>query len=118
MTDFTAAMRGDPTGQRADPFRHNCDESDCPNFGKPTSKSSCRCHKTREEMMMERIGWLEAALSVLDGMLREHHQWHQEQTDINEHGFSLAEAYADSTLCDRTVSALWLAPSKDKGAGR
>ena len=111
------ALWSDPTRQKADPFCHKCEESGCPNFGKPTSRSSCRCHKTREEMMMERIGWLEGVLSVLSDNLREHHEWHQDQTEINEHGFSLAEAYAESTLCERTLSALWLCPSQDKGGG-
>lgn len=43
-------------------FEHICSDIQCPCDGKP-SASSCRCHKTKEQMMRERIAYLEALAS-------------------------------------------------------
>lgn len=40
---------------------HRCTEKECPFVGQVTSKS-CRCHKTAEQMLVERVAELEAAL--------------------------------------------------------
>ncbi len=44
---------------------HKCDTKDCPYFGQPSPDNSCKCHKTKEQMLraqLERanrlIGWL------------------------------------------------------------
>ncbi len=43
---------------------HRCTEKECPFVGQVTSKS-CRCHKTAEQMLAERVEELEAALDVV-----------------------------------------------------
>lgn len=47
--------------EMTDRFRHRCNEPLCP-FNGQFSSSSCKCHKTREQMMDQRIEELEAAL--------------------------------------------------------
>lgn len=51
----------------------------------------------------------EAVQTVVDALTK-HHQWHAAQTDPDpEHGFIPANEYADSSLYDATVNALWVA---------
>lgn len=49
---------------------HRCTEKACPFVGQVTSKS-CRCHKTAEQMLQERVAELEAALRKTTGELRD-----------------------------------------------
>lgn len=48
---------------------HRCTEKECPFVGQVTSKS-CRCHKTAEQMLSERVAELEAALEQVRDWIR------------------------------------------------
>lgn len=43
---------------------HLCTEPECPFEGQPTGRS-CRCHKTDEQVLRERVTVLEAALEAI-----------------------------------------------------
>lgn len=36
-------------------FDHRCSDEECVNFGQRTFSNNCKCHKTREQMMLEEI---------------------------------------------------------------
>jgi hypothetical protein len=42
---------------------HRCTEAECPFVGKPSTRGSCRCHKTDEEVLKERVSVLSVTLT-------------------------------------------------------
>lgn len=62
---------------------HRCEERECGLFGQPTYRS-CRCHKTREQMLVEQRDELFEALNglVLATMCKDHPAESQRALDI------------------------------------
>lgn len=62
---------------------HRCEDRDCGLFGQPTYRS-CRCHKTREQMLVEQRDELFEALSGLvhATMFKDHPAESQRALDI------------------------------------
>lgn len=54
-----------------DLYSHICSEVSCCSYGQRTTPRSCRCHKTREQMMTERIEELRKRAETAE-MLIEH----------------------------------------------
>lgn len=43
----------------SDRFDHRCEETHCPSMGQRSTPGGCKCHRTREQMMLAYIERLE-----------------------------------------------------------
>jgi hypothetical protein len=53
-----------------------------------------------------KVADLEQQIERLQRALKKHHDWQLAQTEPGEHGIVLADAYAESELCEETTAAL------------